>query len=173
MQTAGGTPDLWSVTEMRVFSGDHELPRDPQWQPRAHPNPWDVQLAFDNSPVTRWRSWRRLFPGMFLEIDFGRPEIADRVLLECSRDQYGVRLKLEGQLESGEWRSLSAAAETTGALASPGLRRAATRALKVHGVSYLLVHDSDFGADDFRLRAPAWGIRFLGERGEGKLYRVE
>jgi hypothetical protein len=23
----------------------------------AYPNPWDAQLAFDGSLVTRWRSW--------------------------------------------------------------------------------------------------------------------
>jgi hypothetical protein len=45
---------------------------------RANPNPWDVQMAFDNSPATRWRSWRKIEPGMFIETDFGRPETSTR-----------------------------------------------------------------------------------------------
>ncbi len=59
VQTAS-VPDeaQWSVSELRVFSGGRELPRDPQWRLTAHPNPWDIQLAFDNSSVTRWRSWQ-------------------------------------------------------------------------------------------------------------------
>ena len=58
VQTASVPEAQWSVAELRVFAGGRELPRDPDWRLTAHPNPWDVQLAFDNSPVTRWRSWQ-------------------------------------------------------------------------------------------------------------------
>ena len=97
VQTAAGGPDHWNVAELRVFDGGRELPRAPRWRLRARPNPWDVQMAFDNSPVTRWRSWQELFPGMFMEVDFGRTEQVDSVRVECSHDQYKIRLRLEGQ----------------------------------------------------------------------------
>jgi len=88
---------------MRIYSHAKELARAPAWRLRANPNPWGVQLAFDNTPVTRWRSWHKLFPGMFLEVDFGRAESVDMVVLEASRDEYQVRLRLEGQGADGKW----------------------------------------------------------------------
>jgi len=173
VQTAGGGPHLWSVSEMRVYLGDRELRRERHWRLRAQPNPWDVQLAFDNSPVTRWRSWERLRPGMFLEIDFGTADTVDHVLLECSRDQFNIRMRLEGQLPSGEWKTLDGESEQSFVPAPHGMRRAATEELKARGVNYLLIHDFDFGADDLRIWASAWGIERIGERGAGKLYRIK
>jgi hypothetical protein len=173
VQTADGSQDQWSVSELRVFLGDRELPRDPRWRLRAHPNPWGVQLAFDNSPVTRWRSWQRLSPGMFLEIDFGKPEAIDRVLVECSGDQHAIRLRLEGQAEAGAWKTLAETSEPSFAVPPKGMRRAAIEELRDRGIRYLLIDDTDFGADDFRIRAREWGIERIGERGAGKLYRVE
>lgn len=52
--------NYWSISEFRVFSGGRELPRDPRWRLRASPNPFEIQLAFDNNPMTRWRSWQPL-----------------------------------------------------------------------------------------------------------------
>ncbi|MEJ7605387.1 MAG: glycosyltransferase family 39 protein [Bryobacteraceae bacterium] len=63
--------DLWSVTEFRVFSGATEIPRA-KWRLRASPNPWDVQYAFDNSPVTRWKTFEKATSGMYLEVDLGK-----------------------------------------------------------------------------------------------------
>lgn len=173
VQTAEGGPDLWSVSELRVFHGDRELPREPRWRLRAHPNPWDVQMAFDNSPATRWRSWQSLFPGMFIEIDFGRAETADRVVLECSHDQYKIRLKLERQDESGQWIAIADEPEANDRAAPLGLRRAAAEELKLRGIRYLLAYDFDFGAEDFRTKASLWGITFIAERNGARLYRID
>src|SRR3984957_3607030 len=67
VQTASVPGNQWSIAELRVFSGGSELARGGDWRLTAHPNPWDVQLAFDNSPVTRWRSWEPAAPGMYVE----------------------------------------------------------------------------------------------------------
>src|SRR5947209_10191423 len=71
VQTATTKESIWSVAEFRVYDAGRELPRAPQWRLTARPNPWDVQLAFDNDPVTRWRTWERAMPGMRIEVDFG------------------------------------------------------------------------------------------------------
>ncbi len=173
VQTAAGGPDHWSVSELRVFRWDTELPRDSRWRLRARPNPWDVQMAFDNSPVTRWRSWEDLYPGMFLEVDFGTAETVDSVRLECSHDQYKIRLKLEGLLPSGEWKSLGAEPEQSDTASPLGLRRAAVEELKVRGVNFLLMYDFDFGSEDFRTRSAVWGITMLGGRNGARLYRFD
>ena len=76
----------WGVHELRFFDKGVELPRRPEWRLQAWPNPWDVQLAFDNSPATRWRSWEAAAPGMYVDVDFGRPEAVDEVRVEHSWD---------------------------------------------------------------------------------------
>jgi hypothetical protein len=172
VQTASGGPDLWSVFELRVFEGLRELPRSPIWKLRAWPNPWDVQSAFDNSLVTRWRSWQALFSGMFLEVDFGRPTTIDSVRLDCSGDQYLVRMKLDGQEPSGTWKTLADSPQQAELPPPPRLRQAAIEEARARGIGYLVIQDSDFGADDFRQKAALWGIRLVGERKGLRLYEL-
>jgi hypothetical protein len=172
-QTAAGAPDLWSVAEFRLFRGQAELPRAPDWKLRAKPNPWDVQLAFDNSPVTRWRSWQSLYPGMYMEVEFAAPVITDSALLECSHDQWKIRLKLEGMDDAGKWKTLSDAPVQSEAKAELGLRRAAADEVKALGIAYLLVYDFDYRADDFTKNARAWGATLLGEHKGARLYRLD
>ncbi len=172
VQTASGGPDFWSAAEVRVYRGRSELARAPEWRLRASPNPWDVQMAFDNSPVTRWSSVEPLYPGMFLEVDFGRVERVDQVLVECSHDQYKIRLRLEGEDAAGRRVELAAAPEQRDAPAIEGLRRAATEELQLRGIGYILVFDDDFGAEDFRTRQREWGIEAAGRDTGVTLYRI-
>ncbi|HWQ55220.1 MAG TPA: glycosyltransferase family 39 protein [Bryobacteraceae bacterium] len=172
VQTALGQSEKWSIAELRVYNGPLELPRAPEWRLRANPNPWDVQMAFDNSPVTRWSSAESLHPGMSVEVDFGKPRNVDRVLLECSHDQYKIRLRLEGQDEAGKWIPLADEPEQADAPLVEGLRRAATEELKQRGIRYILVWDSDFGADDFRTRPGEWGLGLVGKAPGATLFQI-
>jgi hypothetical protein len=173
VQTATGAPDMWSVAEFRLFRGQTELPRAPDWKLRAKPNPWDVQLAFDNSPVTRWRTWQSLYPGMFMEVEFAAPETTDSALLECSHDQWKIRLKLEGMDGAGKWKTLADAPEQSEGKPMFGLRRAAAEEVKALGIDYLLVYDFDYQADDFTMNARSWGATLLGEHNGARLYRLD
>jgi len=171
VQTARGQ-DPWSITEVRALLGQQELERAPWWRLRARPNPTGVQLAFDNSPVTRWRSWEHMRPGMFVEVDFGREETLEAILVDCSPDQLQVRLRLEVQDRSGQWRVLVAQPQVGELPPWLGLRREATRELRAQGIGFLVVLDTDFGADDFRDNARLWGLKLLGRRGPSALYEV-
>ena len=173
VQTAWAAPDLWSVGEFRIFSGESELPRVPGWKLRARPNPWDVQMAFDNSSVTRWRSWQAASPGMYIAVEFPSPQVSDAVLLECSHDQYKIRLKLEGMDEAGKWKMLAEAPQPSEGPEPPGLRRAAAAEAKARGVDYLLIYDDDFSAEDFRRNSKLWGATLLGEHKGARLYRFD
>jgi hypothetical protein len=173
VQTATGEPDQWSVGEFRIFRGEVELPRAATWKLRAKPNPWDVQLAFDNSPVTRWRSWQSLYPGMYMEVEFAAPETTDSVLLESSHDQWKIRLKLEGMDDAGKWKTLADAPQQIEGKPMLGLRRAAAEEVKALGIEYLLVLDSDYRADDFTKNARSWGATLLGEHNGARLYRLD
>ena len=172
VQTARGR-GLWSVSELRVSLKGIELPRSYVWRLRASPNPTDVQLAFDGSPATRWRSWQSIAPGMFLEVDFGRSETVDSVVLDCSPEQEEVRLRLEGQDRSGVWRTLAEAPHAFELPPPLGLGRMAMREVKAQGIDFLVVGDTDFGAADFRKNAALWGLKPLGQRGPATLYELE
>jgi hypothetical protein len=172
-QTAAARAGEWSVREMRVFRGAEELARQPRWRVRARPNPWDAPLAFDNTLVTRWRSWQALFPAMYLEVDFGGTETVDAVRLECSPDQGDIRLRLEAELAPGRWRELSDSFLRSERHRPDRLRRAATAELKARGVDYLLLYDSDALAEQFWSRRKSWGLTLLERIRGARLYRLD
>ena len=140
--------DLWSIHELRIFDGARELPRDPRWRLNAQPYPWGIGDAFDGKLVTFWKCGQALRPGQFVAVDFGEVEPADSVLIETAPNQWGIRLKLEGQDASGQWKLLAGDPQASDAPVPPGLRRAAAEELKRRGIDYLLVFDGEFGADD-------------------------
>ncbi len=173
VQTAGGNvPDIWSISELRLFKGPLELPRDSSWRLTAHPYPWDIQLAFDNNPATRWRSWESIKPGMFVEVEFSRPLVVSRVLVECGHDQYQVRMRLEGRDESGKWNLLASAPIGTDVSPKPGWRRASMDALKSRGVGFIVLEDVHGQAADFRLNSELWGLKLAGQWNGSSLYRI-
>lgn len=172
VQNGRSETELWAVNEFRVYADGEALPPRASWRMTARPNPWEVELAFDGNPATRWRSWEAMQPGMFVELDFGEETAVSRVVLECSQDHGQTRLKLEGLDAGGRWKLLGEPRFSDAAVPSD-LRRRATEAVKARGVRYLLIHDSDFRAEDFRTRASEWGLRFLAERAGARLYRIE
>jgi len=171
VQTASGQ-DFWTVSEMRVYSQGRELPRSSPWRLSAWPNGWQVQLAFDNCYATRWSSWQALSPGMFVEIDFGKPEVLDEVVLEMA---YASQAKLQIEVlgERGRWVPLSDTSEIVPLDLPAGVRRAATRELKARGISYLLINDTDFLADDMRKYATFWGLTELTAVPGIHLYQID
>ncbi len=173
VQTASVPEAQWSVAEFRVFADGHELPRDPGWRLTAHPNPWDIQLAFDNSAVTRWRSWQPPEPGMYLEIDFPGDQKLDSVVVESSSDSSATKIKLDGLAGDGQWSTVAAAPIESLRLSRMSLRQAATAELKARGVRYVLVTDDNIGANDFRSYAKLWGMKCIAQQGPARLYFIE
>ncbi len=116
----------------------------------------DVQLAFDNSPVTRWRSWQHAHAGMYIQVDFGRIRTVDAVRLEMPEDWIHPGLKVEGLDESGKWEDLGAKREIAVHPVTVNLRSEATSELKARGIRYLLIGNDDIGAEDFQQHAKYW-----------------
>ncbi|MBK5293519.1 MAG: glycosyltransferase family 39 protein [Acidobacteriia bacterium] len=172
-QTAAKTPDHWTVNEVRLYHNSKELPRAPQWRLRASPNPWDVQEAFDNSPVTRWGSWQVAYPGMHIEVEFPAPASLDSVVVETSTDVAATRMELDGQDPSGVWHTIQKEPVITEAPPPLGLRREAAEVLKERGIGFLLVHEDDFAAKDFRNKQDLWGIAHAGDSFGFHLYKIQ
>lgn len=170
-QTASGT-DIWSINELRIFSGGRELPREQTWRLTAQPNPWSIQDAFDNSPVTFWRSGEAIHPGMFVEVDFGAMWEADQVVLEGPVDQYGIRLELEGETGDGSWQRLGDRPAASDGAPYLGFRRAAAEELKRRGIDYILCFQDEAGAEDVRRNRDLWGVEEVGAAAGARLYRL-
>ena len=164
--------DQWSMAELRIYDGSDELPRESGWRLTAHPNPWEVQLAFDNSPVTRWRSWQPASPGMFVEVDFSRPEEASSVVVESSYDAVNTKIALEGAGRDGQWRTVADHPVVTARPITTSLRMAAIAELKARGIQYVLIKPGDYGAADFFRYPAAWGLIPAGEQDGTQLFRI-
>ncbi len=173
VQTAGGAPEQWSISEFRLYHAGEELPREADWLLHAEPNPWDVQRAFDNSPVTRWRSWEGIHCGMHVGIEFPASTVVDAAEIQCTADQWSIKLRLEGRDPGGEWHTITDDFTERNTRAPAGMRRMVANELKRAGVDYILVHPNDLGKEDFRERPRAWGVTLLGERNGIRLYRLD
>jgi hypothetical protein len=170
VQTAQPNGQMWSVSEFQIFARGVPLRPDGNWHLSADPNPWDVPLAFDNSAVTRWRSWDHARPGMFIEVDFGKPRFIDEVRLVTTRDAAQTQMDLRGMDALGEWRTLTARRSMSSLGSRDNLRQASVRALVARGFRYLLVTPGAFGANDFNDYSSKWGMELLGASGGSRLY---
>jgi hypothetical protein len=161
---------MWSVSEFRVFAQGKPLPPDEKWRMTANPNPWEVPLAFDDRPVTRWRSWEGGKPGMYIELDFGKAVTIDEAWMVTAPDALETQVELRGMDSDGEWCTLSGRRSVLTLPINGNIRRDAVRALAARGVHYLLVSPSAFGASDFSNYSHKWGIRLVGESNGTRLY---
>jgi hypothetical protein len=109
---------------------------------------------------------------MYIEIDFGRDVMLDQVSLEISRDQLKARVRLEGADSRGTV-FYAPEPEELELTELPSLRRAATQEMKTRGIGWLVMADSDHGADDIHRNPAAWGLTLAGERGTTRLYRID
>jgi hypothetical protein len=167
------TPEIWSVSEFRVFSGPDEVRREAPWRLRAQPNPWDIQLAFDNCFVTRWKTWEESWPGMFVEVDFGKPLKVTGAVAEIPGDNPATAGRLEAEVEPGRWQAMGGPPEETAAPVRMNIRRTAMQDLQHFGITHLAVLDSEFIAKEMFRNQTAWGVTEIGYAGGCRLYRID
>jgi hypothetical protein len=162
-QTATSPDDIWSIGEVLIFDGPEQIPRGPSWKLNADPYPWDIGLAFDSNPVTRWRSWESVHPRMHVDVDFGVPTEIDRVELHSSHDQGKIEVQLDVPAKLDKLEDLPAG----------DLRRVATETVKARGIDYLFIDNPYRIAADIRQDPARWGMEFIADRGGNRLYRIQ
>lgn len=173
-QTGTGVEgEQWNIHELRFFSGGLELPRKPDWRLTAFPNPWEIQFAFDNSLATRWRTWERAFPGMYVDVEFGSPMPLDEIRIDTSPDFANIKIQTDVTGDSGNWIKLGDDFDSKPQEVTVNLRRAATWEMHLRGVNYLLMHDTDWGADDYRDDPEGWGLKEVARGYGARLYEVQ
>jgi hypothetical protein len=162
-QTATNPDDIWSIGETRIFNGENRISRTPAWRIDATPFPWDIGLAFDDNPATRWKSWESIHPGMHVDVDFGVPTEIDRVELHSSHDQAKIELRLDVPARLDKLEDPPAG----------DLRKLATQTVKARGIDYLFIGNPYRIASDIRQDPARWGMEFIADRGGNRLYRIQ
>ena len=120
-------------------------------------------LAFDKNSTTAWKTWEPTKPGMYFELDFGRPVEIDTVAFDSPNAQAPMRFECNGVY-----------ARQNEAPLRPDLRRLATAALRREGIGYVVIDRTLFGAEDFKSNPEAWGMRFLDQASNGvRLYQLQ
>jgi hypothetical protein len=156
--------DIWSIGEMRFFLGSQEIRPDGRWKLDAWPFPWDIRLALDRNPTTRWRAWEPSRAGMHVDVDFGGPVELDRVELHGSHDQGHLKVQLEAidaKLERLEDEPLA------------DLRRMAVATVKARGIDYLLVGGDHWLTPSIHGDPEGWGLKLIADRGDAWLMQIQ
>jgi hypothetical protein len=163
----------WGVHEIRFYHRGNEVKRNAAWRLRAWPNPWEVQLAFDGSLATRWRTWEAARPGDYIEVDFGKDEEVDEVRVYTSPEDSAVQTALETLDQNGNWLQMVRNPHVESSdLAHYSLRLAATYEMKRRALEYLEVTDNFAGASDLADDPEAWGLTKVAAGYGLRLYRV-
>ncbi len=164
VQNADSPTEIWSIGQMNFFLGSQEIHAVTKWQINASAFPWDLGLAVDRNPVTRWRSWEPIHPGMWIDVDFGAPVQIDRVELHTSLDEQDIDVKLEG---------VNAGLTKLNDPPSEDLRRLATETVKKRGIDYLLLAPGHWLTPDIEGDPERWGLKKIADRGDAWLYQIQ
>ena len=164
IQNAASPTEIWSIGEMQFFFGGEEIRPSAKWTLASSSFPWDIGLAFDRNPVTRWRSWEPIHPGMWINVDFGAPVQMDRVELHCSLDEQDIDVKLEG---------VNASLTKLDDPPSGDLRRLATATVKKRGIDYLLITGGHWLTADIDSDPERWGLKKIADRGDAWLFQIQ
>lgn len=162
-QTAPAHDDIWSIGEVKLFLGEAES-RPSISRVSASFFAWDAWLAIDSNPVTRWRSWDSIRPGMWWSAEFAKPVMLDRAELHCSHDQWAIAVRMLG---------VNAKAERLEDPHFGDLRRLSAQTVKKRGVDYLLTGPTSRLDTEFARNAAAWGITAVAQTDGAKLYRIK
>jgi hypothetical protein len=167
--------ESWGISEVRLYRGDYRLRASRRWTLEAWPNVFEAPLAFDGNVMTRWAAWEKIQPGMFLEVDFERPQSISSASLVCFRPEQGARVEFYGRAVDGAWRLLDAN-PLTQVRSDPYLKRQAILALRRDGVTHILAPSGDDGhgptGKDMFEHPDVWGVKLLGQQAGQDLFHI-
>ncbi len=129
------TEQIWSIHEIELFRGDRKVGNSRRWTLDAWPNSWEAPLGLDQNLVSRWRTWQAARPGMFFELDFGRPETLSAINVVGRSAENEPRLEIYGQRADGMWVQFPAPRTVRPAI---NLRRSAVKMVRRAGIRYIL-----------------------------------
>jgi hypothetical protein len=109
---------------------------------------------------------------MYIDTDFGNNQFLDEVRLDTSPDYLNVRLQVEMMDKSGNWVKIQSEPRTEEIPAPVAIRRWANLELHARGIDYILMQDTDWGADDMREDPESWGFKEIARGHGARIYKV-
>ena len=109
---------------------------------------------------------------MYLETDFAGPQAIDRVTVETCPDDHGTQTEVQVLDDHGSWRQVGGRATEESVPMNGNIRKAAIYELRARNVNYLLIRDTDYGAEDLRDDPESWGLEEIAVGYGARLYRV-
>lgn len=164
--------EFWSVHELRFFHNNMELTPGVHWHVYSSPNPWELQLAFDNSPATRWRSWEPARPGMYIATDFGSVQTIDEVRMETSLDVTPMTFELDSMDNKGQWNRIAAAVTDSEIVPPASLQQSANRKLHEYGVDYVILFDADPAVSAIERNPASFGVAEIAHGYGARLFKI-
>ncbi len=165
----------WQIHEIKLFSGGQLVPGSPQWELQAWPNVWELPLAFDQNPATRWRTWEPVRSGMYVEVDFGGALALSGASMLSPAAASVLPFEFYGRERDG-WQLLTSRPVVTPEPLGD-VRMAATRAIRRAGFGYILGIASGEGngllAAAMVGHEAEWGLEKKAELGPLVLFRIE
>lgn len=169
------SPVEWQIHDIMLFSNGHSIPSDARPYLRAWPNPWELPLAFDGNPATRWRTWEPLRAGMYVEADFEHPLVLDGAVVSSPTPYDSLPFDFYGRV--GDRWHLLATRPTETAKPLGDVRMDATRSIRGAGFHYIL---ADCGKDGLGVVGVAmaehqadWGVEKVAGIGTEVLFRIK
>jgi hypothetical protein len=162
----------WMISEIKAYYRGAAVKTQSGVQITASPNPWDAHFAIDGNPITKWRSGRVLSADMFVEIDFGPAVVIDQLVLDCTPDQWGARLRLEYDTPGRDRVALMSEPARQEIPPPASIRQLAVDAFKREGVHWILTGPEDRAAEDLADHEGEWGLELAGSAGDYRLYRA-
>ena len=151
----------WSVNEIELTCAGERMPASAYWTLDAWPNPWDAPHAVDRNDVSRWNTWQKAEPGMFVEVRFDKPIPLDGATVVFSRPDGPHHSSIYIQQLDRQWRRVA----DTGTIqnrAGFSPRLSAMRFVKRSGIRYLLIstYGEGFGVIGKQMAADpsAWAL---------------
>jgi hypothetical protein len=175
LQTAA-FPGAWGVHEVELYRGVERVPIEANWLASAVPYSSDAPLALDGNLASLWATWSAARPGMYLEIEFDRPQALTAVTLVVNHLSEDARVEFHGRGADGAWRLLS---NRPAALARPedNLRRDAARFILRSGFRYILTPTGPSGHGltgvDLLQHEEDYAIHEAGRAGNYVLFRID
>jgi hypothetical protein len=165
--------ESWDLQDVQVFSLENRIRPGSEWSVTARPNPWEAPLALDDNFISGWYSWQPMRPGMFWEVNFGRPRNISSLVAVSTRLSEAGKVTLRGQTPEGEWVPLPLRTAERPAL---DLRQSATRLVKTEGLRYILAPAGEGGHGPIGSvllgEGEAWGVELLDKEDHVHLFRI-
>jgi hypothetical protein len=175
-QTNTNEMSWWEIGEIRFLLGGAPAATGASVTAAATPHPFTAARLVDGDPLTVWRSWQPVRPGV-VEVSLDRSIRADTVELHIPRGQHFPEYRCSYRGTTGNWRDLEPASTEERRETTPHERkRQAYRALRAAGVEYLV---SNVDGDGHNIVATpidhdpeSWGLEEIWREGPDRIYRL-